>query len=151
MGRSLWLFGLKDINLWNHIDMPERFGERRHNKILIGQSSIRIKLEKIINWFSNENIWWGPSIRNSIMMSNHAQGFKHITFNTVKPINTFIGNFEWQVITGRLENHQVLLHQILIMNMLEQKYMFQKLIKMEKQDDWRYLQAYIISLFTKMD
>ena len=38
------------------------------------------------------------------MMSNHAEGFKHITFNTIAPIKTIIGNFEWQVITGRLES-----------------------------------------------
>ena len=36
-------------------------------------------------------------------MSNHAQGFNHITFNTRKPIKTRIGNFEWQFVTGRLE------------------------------------------------
>ena len=54
--------------------------------------------------FSNENIWWGPSIRNSIMMSNHATGFKHLTFNTSSPIDTKIGSFEWQVISGRLES-----------------------------------------------
>ena len=38
------------------------------------------------------------------MMSNHAEGFKHITFNTVNPIKTRIGDFEWQLITARLEN-----------------------------------------------
>ena len=90
--------------LWNHIDMPERFGERSHNRVLIGQSSIRINWKKLSIGLSNENIWWGPSIRNSIMMSNHAQGFNHITSNTVKPINTVIGDFEFQVITGKLEN-----------------------------------------------
>ena len=37
-------------------------------------------------------------------MSNNAEGFRHITFNTTKPIKTFVGNFEWQVISGRLES-----------------------------------------------
>ena len=37
------------------------------------------------------------------MMSNHAEGFKHISFNTIKPLKTFIV-LEWQIITGRLEN-----------------------------------------------
>jgi hypothetical protein len=37
------------------------------------------------------------------MMSNQAQGFNHITFNTTRPIKTSIGNFEWQLVTGRLE------------------------------------------------
>ena len=87
----------KRYKLWNHIDMPERFGTKQHNKTLIGQSSIRLNFKGLSLGISNENIWWGPSIRNGIMMSNHARGFKHITFNTTKPLKTKIGNFEWQV------------------------------------------------------
>jgi hypothetical protein len=94
----------KRYNLWNHIDLPERFGEKSISKTLIGQSSIRLNFKGLSLGVSNENIWWGPSIRNSIMMSNHARGFKHITFNTTKPLKTKIGNFEWQFITGRLES-----------------------------------------------
>ena len=73
-------------------------------KKTFGQSSVRLNWKKLSIGISSENIWWGPSLRNSIMMSNHSQGFNHLTFNTIKPIKTFIGNFEWQFITGRLEN-----------------------------------------------
>ena len=90
-------------NLWNRIDIPEKFGEKEHNKTLLGQSNIRLNFKGISLGVSNENIWWGPSIRNSIMMSNHASGFKHVTFNTIKPLKTFIGNFEWQLVSGRLD------------------------------------------------
>ena len=89
--------------LWNTIDMPERFGENAYKKSLFGQSSIRLNHNGLSLGLSSENIWWGPSIRNSIMMSNHAQGFNHVTFNTTRPVKTPIGNFEWQVVTGRLE------------------------------------------------
>ena len=89
--------------LWNFIDMPERFGENAYKKSLFGQSSIRLNYKGLSLGLSSENIWWGPSIRNSIMMSNQAQGFNHITFNTTRPVKTFLGNFEWQVVTGRLE------------------------------------------------
>ena len=34
------------------------------------------------------------------MMSNQAQGFNHITFNTTRPMKTAIGNFEWQLVTA---------------------------------------------------
>ena len=59
------------------------------------------------------------------MMSNHAEGFKHITFNTVKPIKTRIGDFEWQLISARLENsgHTPL---ELITNTLEQNFILRK-------------------------
>ena len=89
--------------LWNSIDLPERFGETPYKKSLFGQSSIRLNYNGISLGLSSENIWWGPSVRNSIMMSNQAQGFNHITFDTTRPVKTLIGNFEWQVVTGRLE------------------------------------------------
>tara|TARA_B100000900_G_scaffold355720_1_gene325085 strand:+ start:3442 stop:5166 length:1725 start_codon:yes stop_codon:yes gene_type:complete len=89
--------------IWNHIDTPERFGEDVYNKTTMGQSSIRLNYKSLSIGLSSENIWWGPSIRNGVMMSNNAQGFNHITFNTRKPISTILGNFEFQLVTGRLE------------------------------------------------
>lgn len=89
--------------LWNRIDLPERFGEEAYKKTTFGQSSIRLNYKSLSLGISSENIWWGPSIRNGIMMSNNAQGFNHITFNTRRPIKTAIGNFEFQLVTGRLE------------------------------------------------
>ncbi len=89
--------------LWNRIDMPERFGENNLKKNTIGQSSIRLNFKSLSFGISSENIWWGPSLRNGILMSNNAQGFNHITFNTRKPIKTKIGYFQWQIVTGRLE------------------------------------------------
>ena len=53
--------------------MPERFGNTNHNKINFGQSSIRLNWKSLSLGVSNENLWWGPSFRNSIMMSNHAE------------------------------------------------------------------------------
>ncbi len=138
----------KRYKLWNHIDMPERFGERSHNRVLIGQSSIRINWKKLSIGLSNENIWWGPSIRNSIMMSNHAQGFNHITFNTVKPINTVIGDFEFQVITGKLENSGYNPPRT-DYEYAGTKLFVPKINQRGDQDDWRYLQGYIFSYSPK--
>ena len=130
--------------LWNHIDMPERHGNSRHNKLTLGQSSIRLNWKKLSLGISNENIWWGPSLRNSIMMSNHARGFKHITFNTSEPITTFIGDFEWQVITGRLESSGYTPPRT------DYEYAGTKLyVRKWNQngefDDWRYLQGFVVS------
>ena len=135
-------------SLWNRIDMPERHGEKKHNKILIGQSSIRLNYKGLSLGFSNENIWWGPSIRNSIMMSNHARGFKHITFNTTKPITTKIGNFEWQLISGRLESSGHLPSNS------DRQYAgtniyVPKINQLGETDDWRYLQGYTITYSPK--
>ncbi|MDB4130967.1 capsule assembly Wzi family protein [Flavobacteriaceae bacterium] len=138
----------KRYNLWNKIDMPERFGEKQLNKTLIGQSSIRLNFKGISLGISNENIWWGPSIRNSIMLSNHAQGFKHITFNTTKPLKTKIGNFEWQFITGRLESSGYTPPNT-DMEHAGTKLYSPKWNQNGEYDDWRFLQAYNISYSPK--
>ncbi len=138
----------KRYKLWNHIDMPERFGKKRHNKTTLGQSSIKLNWKKLSFGISNENIWWGPSIRNSIMMSNHAQGFKHLTFHTNKPITTFLGNFEWQFITGRLENSGFTPPGSDYVYAGTKLYV-PKINQRGETDDWRYLQGLIISYSPK--
>tara|TARA_X000000368_G_scaffold147665_1_gene116468 strand:- start:1078 stop:2805 length:1728 start_codon:yes stop_codon:yes gene_type:complete len=131
----------KRYSLWNKIDMPERFGEKSINEILIGQSSIKLNYKGLSIGVSNENIWWGPSIRNSIMMSNHARGFKHITFNTNKPLKTKIGNFEWQIISGRLESSGFTPPNTEIEHAGTKLYI-PKINQRGRTDDWRYLQGY---------
>jgi hypothetical protein len=86
----------------NGIDAPERFAQWGLNTADLGQSKITLNFHNIEAGVSTENMWWGPGVQNSIMMSNSAPGFLHWTFNTVNPIKTVIGSFEWQVIGGIL-------------------------------------------------
>lgn len=87
----------------NKIDIPERFGNTSYKKAFWGQSSIRATFDPISIGLSNENLWWGPGMQNSLLMTNNAPGFKHITINTVRPIRTVIGSFEGQLVGGRLD------------------------------------------------
>jgi hypothetical protein len=140
----------KRYRLWNHIDMPERFGSSSHNKTTFGQSSIRLNWKSLSLGISNENLWWGPSLRNSIMMSNHAEGFKHITFNTTSPIKTFIGDFEWQIISARLEQSGFDPHP----NSYDHEHAGTKLYvpkinQWAEYDDWRYLNGFIFTYSPK--
>ncbi len=105
------------------MDLPEKFGEANFNKMFWGQSSIRLNYRGLSLGISNENLWWGPGQRNTLLMTNTAPGFKHLTFNTVRPVKTGIGSFEGQIIAGRLEGSGY--------NNLP--------------DDWRYLNALILS------
>ena len=139
---------VKRYKLWNKIDMPERFGEETIRKTLIGQSSIKLNYKGLSLGISNENIWWGPSIRNSIMMSNHARGFKHISFNTTKPLITKIGNFEWQLISGRLESSGYLPANSGFQFAGTNIYV-PKINQEGVTDDWRYLQGYSITYSPK--
>ena len=127
--------------LWNRIDLPERFGDHPYKKTTFGQSSIRLNYKALSIGISSENIWWGPSIRNGIMMSNNAQGFNHITFNTRKPIKTSIGSFEFQLLTGRLESSGYNPPNI-DRTYAGTKIFVPKTNKNGLEDDWRFFQGY---------
>ncbi|HEY1054197.1 MAG TPA: capsule assembly Wzi family protein [Emticicia sp.] len=85
-------------------DLPLRYGSESYNDLQWGQSSIRLNIGPASVGVSNENIWWGPGVRNAILLSNNATGFKHLTLNTIKPIRTPVGTVEGQIIAAKLEN-----------------------------------------------
>ena len=91
----------------NKVDMFNRFGTTPITKFFPGQSSIRYDRWNMSAGVSTENIWWGPGIRNSLVMTNNAPGFLHASLNTTKPIQTQIGNFEGQFIAGNLYDADV--------------------------------------------
>lgn len=84
------------------IDMPEKFGNGNYNKAYLGQSNVKLTFGAVALGLSNENLWWGPGINNALVLTNNAPGFKHITINTTRPVKTFLGSFEGQIIGGRL-------------------------------------------------
>lgn len=92
---------------YNRIDLPDRFGDGNYSKLSWGQSSIGVNAGPVALSISNQNLWWGPGVKNSLLMTNNAAGFKHLSLNTTKPIKTYIGDFEAQIIAGRLEQSGV--------------------------------------------
>ena len=74
------------------------------SKILPGQSSIRYDLNKISLSVSTQNLWWGPGISNSMLMSNNAPGFFHYSIASNRPLKTFLGNFQFQIISATLKH-----------------------------------------------
>tara|TARA_B100001175_G_scaffold205925_1_gene174823 strand:+ start:23738 stop:25456 length:1719 start_codon:yes stop_codon:yes gene_type:complete len=134
----------KRYNLWNNSDLPERFGVYDYKKTTFGQSSVRLNYKSLSLGLSSENIWWGPSVRNGIMMSNNAQGFNHVTFNTRKPIKTFIGNFEFQLVTGRLEPSGFNPPNI-DRTYAGTKLFVPKINQNAETGDWRFFQGYTIT------
>lgn len=121
----------------NFIDHPERFGNGPYNKINWGQSSIRLTFGAFSLGLSNENLWWGPGLRNDLIMTDNAPGFKHLTFNSVRPVKTFLGSFEWQLIAGRLEPSGFPPPGT------DRTYKGKKLY-VPKPDEWRYLSGLLV-------
>ena len=116
---------------WNRIDTPEQFGDGGITKIIPGQSHALIEYKGFGLGFSTENLWWGPGRRQSLMMSNNARGFGHLTFRSTRPQNTPIGVFEWNLVAGRLEESG---YRPPIRSEGNPAFF-------EREDDWRYLSA----------
>jgi hypothetical protein len=129
---------LGKIDYLNHSDIPDRFGDKSYNYLGWGQSSIKLNLNNIAIGLSSENLWWGPGIYNSLIISNNASGFLHFTINTRKPIQTRIGSFEGQLINGRLENSG-------FDNPSEDFIVDGTNYKIIKRTDWRYISGLSIN------
>ncbi len=89
----------------NVIDNFRQFGTKKIDTFSFGQSRIGLKLGPISLGYSNQNNWWGPGIRNGLVMSNNPAGFKHLYLSSNKPIKSFIGNFEFSAITGLMDTN----------------------------------------------
>ena len=88
----------------NNIDHYRQFGKESFNRLFLGQTRVGLTYPSLSVGVSNENIWWGPGRRNSLMFTNNAAGFAHAYLQTNKPIKTPIGNFEVNAIIGRLDS-----------------------------------------------
>jgi hypothetical protein len=109
-------------------DLPAQFGKGTYDRLDWGQSSIRLNVGPMSIGLSNENLWFGPGMRNSLLMSNNARGFKHLTLNTIRPIRSPIGSFEMQLIGAKLEGSG-----------------YSYLDQIPEKAEWRYLSTFAMS------
>ncbi|HET7754830.1 MAG TPA: capsule assembly Wzi family protein [Anaeromyxobacteraceae bacterium] len=85
------------------IDAPLRFGPDAFTSADLGASYARVDLFGFGAGVSNEPLWWGPGIRNSILLSNNAPGFPHLFVTTSRPLDIRIGKLDAQYVYGRLD------------------------------------------------
>jgi len=88
----------------NVIENPNRIFNKKSDELFLGQSSLKFHTKNWAIGISNENLWWGPGIDYSLVLTNNAAGFLHYSINTNKPLQTFIGSIETQFIGGTLHN-----------------------------------------------
>jgi hypothetical protein len=84
------------------IDLPIRFGSSPLSRLSAGQSSLIVSAGPVELGAATENEWWGPGIRNALLLSNNAEGFPHLLLRTARPIRTPIGRFEGRWLAGGL-------------------------------------------------
>lgn len=90
----------------NGIDAPQRFGTGSFSRVDPGQSYVRIDVRGFGAGMSNENIRWGPSRRNPLILSGTAAGFPHAFIETGRPVDVWIGDLEFQLFWGRLDESE---------------------------------------------
>lgn len=89
---------------YNLIELPNRMGAKQYSQFLLGQSFLKLHYKKLAVSLSTENKWWGPGQRNALFLSTNAAGFPHVSFASEQPLNTKIGKFEFEIISGKIYN-----------------------------------------------
>ncbi len=84
------------------IDLPTRFGDSSVSRLDAGQSTALIGFRGVEGGISNENQWWGPGIRNALVLSNNAPGFPHAFIRTSRPWKNPLGDIEARILVGGL-------------------------------------------------
>ncbi|MBI4544734.1 MAG: hypothetical protein HY703_06050 [Gemmatimonadetes bacterium] len=85
-----------------HIDWPQRFGDSGFWTFDAGQSALRLDALGVSVGVSNENLWWGPALRNPLLLSNSGPGFAHAFAGTSRPWNIRVGEVEAEAFWGRV-------------------------------------------------
>ena len=88
------------------IDLPIRFGDAPLRTSDLGQSALAVDAGSVTLGVSSENEWWGPGIRNAIVLSNNAAGIPRLFLRTTRPLETSFGKMEIRWFAGGLTESQ---------------------------------------------
>jgi hypothetical protein len=83
-------------------DLPVRFGDAPMARLTPGQSRVELSVGAVAAGISSANLWWGPGLRNALVLSNHADGIPHAFLRTARPLRTRVGSVEVRWIAGLL-------------------------------------------------
>ena len=83
-------------------DLPLRFGDRPTLAVGLGQSSVTVTTAHVAFGASASSEWWGPAIRNTLLLSNNAAGVPRLFARTAHPLRTRFGAFEGRAMIGAL-------------------------------------------------
>jgi hypothetical protein len=83
-------------------DLPLRFGSRSLAVLQPGQSSAELDAGYVTIGAGSEPQWWGPALRNGLVMTNHAAGIPSVYLRTSRPVHSRLGNAEARWMVGAL-------------------------------------------------
>jgi hypothetical protein len=100
-GRSAWANPFHGSETFS-IDLPHRFGDRHVLLFDPGQSGISVAFPQVTAGATTERAWWGPALRNTLIMSYTAAGVPRWFVRTTKPVRTRAGDIDAELIAGTL-------------------------------------------------
>ena len=83
-------------------DLPSRFGDQSVRKIGLGQSSLVLTTHGVAIGAASSNEWWGPALRNTLVLSDNAEGIPRVFVGSARPMRTGAGQFEARAFLGTL-------------------------------------------------
>ena len=68
---------------FSHLNDNRSHLETPYTSAGIRETQLYLKYKGIGGGFSNANMWWGPGLHSSLMMSNNTTGFGHLMLGTI--------------------------------------------------------------------
>jgi hypothetical protein len=84
------------------MDLPLRFGDRPITRLDPGRSSVELRTDRVALGATTENEWWGPGIRNTLVLSSNAPGIPRLYVSTGRPVRSRAGSLEAKLVAGTL-------------------------------------------------
>lgn len=81
-------------------DLPLRFGDQRYTVVTPGQSAAYVESGPVAFGVTTENEWWGPGVRNALLISNAAEGVPRLFARTRRPLRTRLGDVDARWFVG---------------------------------------------------
>jgi hypothetical protein len=86
----------------HRIDLPYRHGGDPLYELHPGNSTLALTTGGVAAGLSTEQHWWGPGMRNALVLSDNAPGFPHFFVRAAGPVPTRAGAFEAVWLLGAL-------------------------------------------------
>jgi hypothetical protein len=85
-------------------DVPLRVADEAFVRLEPGQSTFAMDARPapLLIGVSTEDQWWGPGVRNALVLSNNAPGIPHVFARTSRPVGTRLGDFSGSWMVGWL-------------------------------------------------
>ena len=83
-------------------DLPLRFGDERYATVDLGETVLESSIGPMAVGATSAAAWWGPGVRNALLMSNNAGGIPQVYLRTARPVSTRLGEVEGIWLLGQL-------------------------------------------------